>query len=147
MTDKHWQKWYERKLNCLNPACLKSTNRRSFLPLREWPRYLEEDEETVQLLLAGALVKVLAAGVQQHTHQPQAEEVFWGVQRVGRIFCNTGPGNPFICLSGDTTFMVETLYNNSSDFLTTALKLIRDGTISVHISLILAMTSKFSDPG
>lgn len=44
---------------------------------------LEVDEEAVELLLAGASVEVLAAGVQQCAHQPDAEEVLGGVQRAG----------------------------------------------------------------
>lgn len=44
---------------------------------------LEVDEEAVKLLLAGAAVEVLAAGVQQGAHQPDAEEVLGRVQRAG----------------------------------------------------------------
>lgn len=44
---------------------------------------LEVDEEAVELLLAGAAVEVLAAGVQQGAHQPDAEEVLGRVQRAG----------------------------------------------------------------
>ena len=44
--------------------------------------YLKVSEEAVQLLLAGSLVKILAAGVQQHTHQPESQQVLGGVQEV-----------------------------------------------------------------
>ena len=45
--------------------------------------YLEVDEETVQLPLAGAAVEVLAAGVEQRAHQADAEQVLRRVQRAG----------------------------------------------------------------
>lgn len=44
---------------------------------------LEVDEETVQLPLAGASVKVLAAGIQQSADQADAEQVLRRVQRAG----------------------------------------------------------------
>lgn len=45
--------------------------------------YLEVDEETVELLLAGAAVEVLPAGVQQGADQPDPEQVLRGVQGAG----------------------------------------------------------------
>lgn len=45
--------------------------------------YLEVDEEAVELLLAGAAVEVLPAGVQQGAHQADPEQVLRGVQGAG----------------------------------------------------------------
>lgn len=42
---------------------------------------LEVDEETVELPLARAAVEVLAAGVEQSAHQPDAEQMLRRVQR------------------------------------------------------------------
>lgn len=44
---------------------------------------LEVDEETVQLLLAGTAIKVLAAGVQQRAHHADTEQVLRGIQGTG----------------------------------------------------------------
>lgn len=44
---------------------------------------LEVDEEAVELLLAGAAVKVLTAGVQEGADQPDAEQVLRRVQGTG----------------------------------------------------------------
>ncbi len=46
--------------------------------------HLEVKEEAVELLLAGAAVEVLSAGVQQGADQADAEQVLGGVQRAGR---------------------------------------------------------------
>ena len=52
------------------------------IPQRVSEGYLKVGEEAVQFLLAGPLVKVLATGVQQHTHQSQTQQVLWRVQGV-----------------------------------------------------------------
>ena len=49
--------------------------------------YLKVGEEAVQFLLAGPFVEVLAAGVEQNTHQSQAQQVLRGVQRVKHVLC------------------------------------------------------------
>lgn len=54
---------------------------------------LKVDEETVQLPLAGASVKVLSTGIKQGTDQADAEQVLWRVQRAGAAVLIDSKGN------------------------------------------------------
>lgn len=51
--------------------------------MRKKQTCLEVDEETVQLLLAGAAIEVLATGVKQGADQADTKQVLWRVQGAG----------------------------------------------------------------